>query len=156
MPNKTLVFTVVGMVFQYGLLVLLYYFLFKVIKVIYTDLQAPTPKQSQLKPFDDIATDEPQAKLCVIDRGKILLATNSFILAETICIGRSEDNDIVIDDTFVSHEHACITRYKHVYWLTDLNSTNKTYLNSQQVTDEVLLHNGDLIQIGAVTFRFER
>ena len=78
-----------------------------------------------------------------------------FILGNTISIGRSEQNEVMIDDAFVSHEHAIINKTKQGYWLTDLKSTNKTYLNNQPVITEILLKNGDLIKIGAVTFRFE-
>lgn len=114
------------------------------------------PKQSMMvgknnnhiEPYD-------QAKLVVIDKGHVHLAQTSFILAETTSIGRNEHNDIIIEDAFVSYEHATINKYKQGYWLADLHSTNKTYRNSQPVIEDVLLQNGDVIKIGAVTFSFE-
>ena len=96
-----------------------------------------------------------QGKLLVVDSGHIKLAQMSFVLGETISIGRNEHNEIIIDDAFVSYEHASINRNKQGYWLTDLNSTNKTYLNNQPLIEGALLKNGDLIKIGAVTFSFE-
>lgn len=96
-----------------------------------------------------------KGKLSVVDSGHLTLAQTVFILGETISIGRNEHNEIIIDDAFVSYEHANINRNKQGYWLTDLNSTNKTYLNCQPITERVLLKNGDIIKIGAVTFRFE-
>ena len=94
-------------------------------------------------------------KLVVVNSGSIKLVKTSFVLSEIMSIGRNEHNDIVIDDAFVSYEHASINRNKQGYWLTDLNSRNKTYLNNQPIIEGVLLKNGDLIKIGAVTFSFE-
>jgi len=96
-----------------------------------------------------------QGKLIVIDSGHITLSQTAFTLGETMSIGRNDQNGIIIDDAFVSYEHATIHRSKQGYWLMDLNSTNKTYLNNDLVEKKVLLHSGDVIKIGAVTFSFE-
>lgn len=103
---------------------------------------------------NNIAVDY-QGKLVVVDNGHIKLSQTVFFLGETVSIGRNEDNEIIVDDVFVSYEHANINKNKQGYWLTDLNSTNKTYLNSRPIVERVLLQNGDLIKIGAVTFSFE-
>ncbi|HMM20471.1 MAG TPA: FHA domain-containing protein [Selenomonadales bacterium] len=157
MPSKVLIFSILGIILQYGLVVLLYYFLFQVLRTIYRDLKT-VPEEGRFFPSAPAAASEPQekAKLVVVETGTIQLAQPVYQLGETFTIGRGEANDIVVNDTFVSHEHACISQYKHGFWLTDLNSTNGTYINHNRVTDEVLLKNGDLLRIGAVTFRFER
>jgi pSer/pThr/pTyr-binding forkhead associated (FHA) protein len=122
--------------------------------MIYLDLN--TLKQSNTSgQSNNSEQGHAQGKLLVVDNGHIKLAQTSFILSEIVSIGRSEHNEIIIDDTFVSYEHANINRNKQGYWLVDLNSTNKTYLNSQPVVERVLLKNGDLIKVGAVTFSFE-
>jgi len=145
------------MVLQYSFVILIYYFLFKVIKVAYSDLKTDKYTIHFVNESEsENAEQHVQAKLIVVDSGNVKLDDTLFFLGETASIGRSIDSDIVIDDVFVSHDHACITKYKHDYWLTDLKSTNKTYVNGQRITDEVSLKNGDSITIGAVTFRFER
>jgi pSer/pThr/pTyr-binding forkhead associated (FHA) protein len=141
------------MVLQYSLLVLIYIFLFKVIKIVYADISAESSTAVRCNHTN--AAIPMQAKLLVVDSGHVKLAQTSFPLDETVYIGRSENNGIVIDDFFVSHEHASINRYQHEYWLTDLNSTNKTYLNGQPITETILLKNSDLIKVGAVTFSFK-
>lgn len=142
------------MILQYSVLIFIYYFLFRVVKMIYLDLN--TLKQSNTSgQSNNSEQGHAQGKLLVVDNGHIKLAQTSFILSEIVSIGRSEHNEIIIDDTFVSYEHANINRNKQGYWLVDLNSTNKTYLNSQPVVERVLLKNGDLIKVGAVTFSFE-
>ncbi len=156
MPIKILLPTLISIILQYSMVVLIYYFLFRVIKMIHSDLkQVRSPASVQAVAGWERQPSE-TARLIVIDPGNIALQSASFSIHESLTIGRGKSNDIVMDDAFVSHDHACITKYKHDYWLTDLQSTNKTYLNEKLVTDEVSLHEGDLIKIGAVTFKFER
>ena len=51
-----------------------------------------------------------------------------------ITIGKSPDNDCVIDDSQVSRHHARLTRDADGYWLLeDLNSLNGTFVNGVQI-----------------------
>lgn len=155
MPNKAAMLNFISIIFQYGLLLLIYLFLFRILKIIYRDL-----KLAKKVPPNSRETIQPPAanpaRLLLIDKGSISFNQTDFPINETISIGRSQENDIVINDTFVSHEHACITKDKHDYWLKDLDSTNFTYLNNDRIVGQVLLKSGDLIKIGAVTFKFAR
>jgi hypothetical protein len=155
MPNKGLILNIIGIILQYSLLGLIYYFLSKVIKIVYTDLNRFGQNNSFVKAEINNSELYKRAKLLVVDRGHIKLAQTSFFLDDTIYLGRNEQNGIIIDDSFVSHEHASINKDQHGYWLTDLHSTNKTYLNGQPIAEATLLKNGDLIKIGAVTFSFK-
>ncbi len=156
MPSKVVVLNFIGILLQYAVLALLYYFLFRVLRVVYRDLKAGRPAER----VPAMAVAEPSApesaRLVVVDAGAVAMSRGEYGLGETVSIGRGEENDIVVADSFVSHEHALITRYKQGFWLTDLKSTNGTLHNNRRVADEVLLRNGDLIAVGAVTFRFER
>lgn len=150
-----MVFNIISVFLQYSLIVLIYYFLYIVVKLIYADLRqlVPTRKRAE-DTYHSLKTFKPQ--LVVLNKGHVEMDADSYELNETTTIGRSTVNDIVVDDKFVSHEHACITHYNNGYWLTDLNSTNKTYLNEQPVAGEILLTDGDSIKVGAVTFKFGR
>lgn len=53
---------------------------------------------------------------------------------KTISIGRSEDNDIVVDDPTVSRHHARITHQDGKYTLEDLGSTSGTRVAGKEVT----------------------
>jgi len=66
---------------------------------------------------------------------------------DVITIGRKEDNAIVIDNLAVSGFHARIDRAGSEYILTDLQSTNGTFVNDQKVASNKLSH-GDNIVIG--------
>jgi pSer/pThr/pTyr-binding forkhead associated (FHA) protein len=79
---------------------------------------------------------------------------------QRIQIGRGEENDICIHDELVSKEHAVIEvvlRSKKTavvdYMLQDLDSTNHTFVNDNQIKLHKL-SNGDVIRIGVNNFRF--
>lgn len=65
-------------------------------------------------------------------------------------IGRLGDNDVRIDDPSVSSRHAEIASREGIAVLRDLDSTNGTYLNGEQVSAEATLHEGDEISFGNV------
>jgi len=66
---------------------------------------------------------------------------------ESMAIGRSEGNDIVMDNLAVSGFHARIDRTAESYILTDLQSTNGTFVNDKKVVSCRLQHR-DKIMIG--------
>ena len=77
-----------------------------------------------------------------------------------ISIGRSPDNDVFIDDAAVSTNHAVIARVENqdvqgvpVFFIQDLESTNGTHVNGQQVQRQQLNHN-DIIRIGFASFKY--
>ena len=69
------------------------------------------------------------------------------VRSRSITIGRQEDNTIVLDNPRVSSYHARIDKTGSDYILTDLQSTNGTFLNNENVVSQKLLH-GDRIRIG--------
>jgi DNA-binding response OmpR family regulator len=62
-------------------------------------------------------------------------------------IGRWEDNDVVVDDRWVSRNHARIRREGERYVLEDLGSRNGTLVNGRRITDQTVLADGDKIQV---------
>lgn len=71
-----------------------------------------------------------------------------------ISIGRSLDNDVIIQATSVSRRHAQIV-FRHGRWLLrDLNSTHGTRVNGH-IIQECVLRAGDLLTLGEVTIRVE-
>jgi len=69
------------------------------------------------------------------------------LLKESITIGRKEGNIIVIDNLAVSSFHARIDVAGSDFILTDLQSTNGTFVNDKKVVSHKLIH-GDNIIIG--------
>lgn len=68
-------------------------------------------------------------------------------------IGRSEDNDITIPTQTVSGQHATITIERGSFYLTDLGSTNGTFVNGSRVS-RTILKSGDMIKLGAANLKF--
>ena len=75
-------------------------------------------------------------------------------------VGRGVENDITLDDMAVSGRHCHIFRQAvdaerniYAYALEDLDSTNGTFVNDQQIKRQQL-RNNDLIRIAFHEFRF--
>ena len=68
-------------------------------------------------------------------------------------IGRGSDCAIVVDFDSVSRRHACVSRRAGATIVTDLKSTNGTYVNEEPIS-RVALANGDLVQVGNAIFKF--
>ena len=69
--------------------------------------------------------------------------------------GRDTGNDMVIDHPSVSRYHSQIRFENGTYTLFDLNSTNGTYVNGQQVLGQRRLVVGDNIRIGPTSLVFQ-
>jgi len=76
------------------------------------------------------------------------------IQSRSMILGRSIDCEIVISDGRVSREHSRIYYEGHRWFIEDLKSTNGTYLNNEHITQLMELKDGDIIQVGDITFTF--
>lgn len=74
---------------------------------------------------------------------------------KTWVIGRDRRAGILIQDQRLSRRHAVI-RYvqDEGFYLSDLNSTNGTYLNGEPVRRPTLLKDGDRVRLGNLSFVF--
>jgi pSer/pThr/pTyr-binding forkhead associated (FHA) protein len=70
-------------------------------------------------------------------------------------IGRGDYNDVVIADPSVSTMHAKLQRRDSVWVLTDLGSTNGTYVEGERLTGEAPLGPGTTLKFGDVAALFE-
>ena len=85
-----------------------------------------------------------------------LRAGSAYSLTEGAVLGRGEQADIQLQDTFASSQHARLAPHGDVMVLEDLGSTNGTYLNEEPLRGPQPLHPGDKIRIGDSSFTFER
>lgn len=68
-------------------------------------------------------------------------------------LGRGSQLEIVIDEDMVSRRHAKITTYHDSIVIQDLNSTNGTLVNQQQITGGYRLNTNDELTIGSCVLR---
>jgi pSer/pThr/pTyr-binding forkhead associated (FHA) protein len=80
------------------------------------------------------------------------LAGQRFAIGTPAVVGRSEDADIVLDDSYASDFHFRIGQQDGKIVLSDLGSTNGTYVNGRRVTVPTSLAKGDSVQIGKTIF----
>jgi hypothetical protein len=85
-----------------------------------------------------------------------LRAGAAYDLSEGALLGRGDNADIRLQDTFASSQHARLVPQGDVMVLEDLGSTNGTYLNGEPLRGPQPLHVGDSIRIGDSEFTFER
>ena len=75
-------------------------------------------------------------------------------------LGRQPENDILISDESASRRHAEIYCHDNTLVITDLDSTNGTFVNRQRLAQPLILRSGDQIRIGQemanVTYRGEK
>lgn len=67
-----------------------------------------------------------------------------------IGIGRKSDNDIIVPHNLVSRNHAIIESSNDEIYITDLNSTNGTFVNGKRVEKRRQLQIGDKVYVGQV------
>jgi len=76
-------------------------------------------------------------------------------LADTVVdIGRQEECVISIPSSKVSRRHASVQRVLGRYTVTDLGSTNGTFLNGQRLEKAQQLKDGDKIKVGELVLKY--
>ena len=87
----------------------------------------------------------PSSRPFLILEGQRHIALNR----STVSLGRSFDNDIIVDDSRVSRKHAQLRRRYSRYVIYDLGSTGGTTVNGYPV-QECVLEAGDVISLSGV------
>jgi len=138
------------LILRIALVVLLYLFLWQVIRAVRADVR----RASNARP-GAVGPAAPPGALIVVDPGPLPLTPGLRIpLEPKTTLGRSPTNTIVLEDSFVSSQHTLLYWNNKQWWVQDLQSRNGTLLNQQPVLQPVALHPGDILQIGHVKLKF--
>ena len=145
-----------------GFLVLLYLFLWKIVRTASRDLR--TPQESfVLAPQQVRKATAPekraQGRLVVVTATPLTATATGAPSTSTRRPSRSgvgTPNDIPLDDEFASTQHARLEARADGVWLEDVGSTNGTVVNGTRIDGPRKLAPGDVIRIGDTDFRFER
>jgi len=150
----------VVVVLRYSLLLLLYLFILRLFMHMLKDLRDAGREQVSVERAGIAAPAEPTVETTSAwSPGTGLLKViqgiegffppgHMFTLNGQLTIGRSSENDIAINNPFVSGQHVRIVFKDAGYYLEDLGSRNGTLVNGVRVKKPVLLAEGDQVRIG--------
>ncbi|MBI4901531.1 MAG: FHA domain-containing protein [Actinobacteria bacterium] len=141
-------------------LAVLWLFVLIVANVIRTDLFRPEPATSGGRATKPAVTARSgrqrrgQPRVLAIDNGP--QAGTRLALVDEFRIGRAPDCALILDDDYVSGDHASLARRAGGEWvLTDLGSTNGTFVNEVRVTSPTVVTTADSLRIGRTQMRLE-
>ncbi len=142
-------------------LAVLWLFVLLVANVIRTDLfrtapASPRGAHSGAAPAASapVKRSRKEPKVLSIDTGS--QAGTRLALIDEFRIGRSAGCALVLDDDYVSSDHASLVRTPKGAWvLTDLGSTNGTFVNEVRVVTPTVVTPADSLRIGRTQMRLE-
>ena len=142
-------------ILKYGFLVLLWIFVACTVRSLYRDVETLSPRKSRAhrrKERRARKAVEAPAPVVIIDGP--LAGSSVPLTGNTITLGRSASNTVVLDDEFVSSHHARVyTDPATGKWaVEDLGSTNGTVVNQQRLNAPMILGTRIPVRIGATTF----
>ena len=146
-----------------GFLVLLYLFIWAVVRSVTRDLRS-APQESivlsakeanELRARHEPVVPAPVARMLVLDSPALQPGSTVELVAPTRA-GRGGENTIRLDgDDFASTRHAMLEPRPDGLWVEDIGSTNGTFVNGARVTTARLLSAGDVVRIGQTDLRVE-
>ncbi len=150
---------------QAAFLILLYLFIWRVVRSASRDLRVASASQESfiMAPAQvRAATGQPPVpdeapRLEVVASPSLEVGSSLDVGPVAVTVGRSEDNALSLGkDDYASSHHARIEAARDGVWIVDLDSTNGTFVNGERLDGRRRLHRGDAIRIGQTELRFAR
>jgi hypothetical protein len=148
------------LVLKIAFLVLLYLFIWRIVRTASRDLRLPQ-ESFILAPSAAAGMQAsrrgPHTGRLVVVKSPDLAEGQGFELnSAQLTIGRGRQNDVAIaTDEYASARHARFEPRQDGVWVQDLGSTNGTYLNGARLDRPRRLTQGDIVRIGETDLRFE-
>jgi FHA domain-containing protein len=148
------------LVLKIAFLVLLYLFIWRIVRTASRDLRLPQESfiLAPSGPAGVHATRPgPRTGRLVVVKSADLEEGEQFELdSAQLTIGRGRQNDIAIStDEYASARHARFEPRQDGVWVQDLGSTNGTYLNGARLEHPRRLTQGDVVRVGETDLRFD-
>ena len=140
-------------------LVVLYLFIWRIVRSATRDLRLPQ-ESFVLAPEGGavarVAPLGPTGRLVVVKSPALDAGSDLVLNSAPLTVGRGEQNDVELEgDEFASAEHARFDPRRDGVWVTDVGSTNGTYVNGARIQRPRKLAPGDVVRIGETDLRFE-
>ncbi|MDQ3875479.1 MAG: FHA domain-containing protein [Actinomycetota bacterium] len=142
-----------------GFLVLLYLFIWRIVRTASRDLRLPqesfvlAPQQSSAARRERTIAG---GRLTVLRSPALAIGDEHLLDSTPLTVGRSGENDIAIGaDEYASATHARLEPRRDGVWIEDVGSTNGTFVNGVRLKERKRLSSGDVIRIGETDLRFE-
>ena len=139
-------------------LVLLYLFIWRIVRTAATDLQVPQ-ESFILRPAlagGAVGQAIQPGRLVVVQSAVLALGEQYELDSAELTVGRGGQNDISIEgDEFASARHVRIEPRRDGVWVHDLGSTNGTHVNGVRIDRPRKLAVGDVVRVGETELRFE-
>jgi FHA domain len=148
------------LILKIAFLVLLYLFIWRIVRTAGRDLRLPQ-ESFILRPA---AAGGAVPSGVPIDSGRLVVVHSEVLpVGETfglesrqLTIGRGTQNDVSIEgDEFASAEHMRVEPRRDGVWVSDIGSTNGTYVNGSRIDRPRKLRQGDVVRVGETELRFE-
>ncbi len=139
-----------------GFVVLLYLFIWRVIRVASRDMEAGQESVilTPTRPAKPVA--ERAVGRLVVSRSPELEVGSRIPIAHELVAGREPALDITLQaDGYASTRHCRFIRGRDMDIIEDLHSTNGTFVNGQRLNGTHTLAAGDTITIGQTQFTYE-
>jgi pSer/pThr/pTyr-binding forkhead associated (FHA) protein len=136
-----------------GFLLLLWLFIWSVLRILRTDIYAPTGAvmvRRGLALRGSLLPNRARRNVprqLVVTEGA-LAGTRIPLGTQPILIGRADDSTLVLTDDYASTRHARLSPRGPEWYVEDLGSTNGTYLDRAKVTTAVRVPMGTAVRIG--------
>ncbi len=148
------------LVLKIAFLVLLYLFIWRIVRTASRDLRLP--QESFILAPSAQAAGQParssrvSGRLVVVKSPDLVEGRDFEVDSAQLTIGRGGQNDISIrSDEYASARHARFEPRQDGVWVQDLGSTNGTYLNGARLDRPRRLSPGDVVRVGETDLRFE-
>ncbi len=84
-----------------------------------------------------------------------LVGQRFVVTTEGLRLGREPGNEVWLDDTGVSRQHARVILHNGAVWVQDAGSRNGVFVNGERVADHRVLKPGDRVSVGTHFFDLE-
>jgi hypothetical protein len=139
-------------------LVLLYALIWRIIRTVSRDMRVQSAQESFILPpvTRHAVTAVTGGRLVVVESPVLDDGEEFEIDSAPITVGRGGQNDIAVDgDEFASARHVRFEPRRDGVWVTDLGSTNGTYVNGVRIDGARRLAPGDVVRVGETDLRFD-